>query len=562
MLYVPVSLRSFYFPVCYFLMFKNKRMRFSGFSIMPILWSLFLFQFNGEIQAQKAKAAHILTSDEAKIVKKDAGTLFASEDYKGALDSYRELVKSDPGNSEYNYRLGVCILRTTAEKTAALPLLLRHANGKDAKKDIDFYLGLAYMHTLEWDKAVESFQNYRIKSGARAVKGFPAIDRLIEMSANGKELCKKPLEVKFENPGKVINTSFEEYNPFISADGKSLFFSSRRRGNIGGFIEDLGIYTSDMYWSQWKDTIWTKPKSFGGLVNGEWDEELVGMSPAGDQALIYFDNMEYYADIGYSQLKGKSWQKPSMFSEVINSKQYEGAACISNDGQTMYFSSQRKDGLGGSDIWRASLDPNGHWTNVTNAGPEINTPHDDDFPNLSIDGKTLYFASKGHNSMGDYDLFKAEWDPAGAKWKKAVNMGYPINDADDNHTISFTGDGRYAYITSSRKDGFGNQDIWKVEFTDTSSHPFRSVINGKVVSETGTRIVLTNVQLKNLESRELTEFRPAGSGNAFVLSAKPGNYKLTVEGTNFITKTIEFSIDDSFPPAPVNQDVIVTPARK
>lgn len=537
-------------------------MRFSGLSVIAILLSFLMLPCTGELYAQKTKAAHVLTSDEAKIVKKDAGTMFASEDYKGALDSYRELVKSDPGNSEYNYRLGVCILRTTAEKTAALPLLLRHSNAKDAKKDIDFYLGLAYMHSLEWDNAVEAFQNYKIKSGGKAVKGFPGIDRLIEMCANGKELCTKPLNVKFENPGKAINTSFEEYNPFISADGKSLFFSSRRRGNIGGFIEDLGIYTSDMYWSQWRDTIWTKPKSFGGLVNGEWDEELVGMSPAGDQALIYFDNMEYFADIGYSQLKGKSWQKPSMFSQEINSKQYEGAACISNDGKTMYFSSQRKEGLGGSDIWKASLDPNGHWTNITNAGPEINTPYDDDFPNLSLDGKTLYFASKGHNSMGDYDLFKADWDPAGGNWKKAVNMGYPINDADDNHTISITGDGRFAYIASCRKEGMGNQDIWRVEFTDTSSHPFRSLINGKVVSETGTRVVLSKVQLEDMQTLEMTEFSPAGSGNTFVLAAKPGTYKLTVEGTNFVTKTVEFSIEDTFPPAPVNQDVIVTPARK
>ncbi len=512
------------------------------------------------VLAQKAKPGRVLSADEAKLVKKDAATLFASADFKGALTAYQELIKTAPDNPEFNYRMGICILRTSSEKTAALPYLLVNSKSKEPKKDLSFYLGLAYMHTTEWDLAISSFQAYKA-AGGKPMKDFPAVDRLIEMSKDGKELCLKPLNVSFENPGKIINTIYEEYNPYISADGLSLAFSSRRKGNVGGFIEDMGIYTSDIYSTQWKDTIWSKPKSFGGLVNGEWDEELVGMSATADQVLIYFDNVEFFADIGYALLKGKSWLKPAMFPEIINSKQYEGAACISLDGSTMIFSSNKKEGRGENDLYMAKKDPNGNWGSVVSLGNEINTKYDDDYPWLSLDGKTLYFASKGHNSMGDFDLFKSTKDEKSGTWMPPVNVGYPINDADDNHTISFTADGRFAYVASSRKGGLGNMDIWKVEFKDTSDHSFKTLITGNVVSETGTRITLTKVTLENIASLEILEYKPSGTANIFALNASPGQYKITVEGSNFVSSTEEITIENVFPPAPVVKKFIVKPSK-
>ncbi len=510
--------------------------------------------------AQKAKPARVLSADEAKQVKKDAATLFATGDFKGALSGYQELIKTKPENPDFNYKLGVCLLMTSFDKSAALSYLQMNSKSNDVKKDIDYYLGLAYMHNLEWDLAINSFMQYKNNNG-KPIKDLPPVNRLMEMCDNGKEICKNPLNVSFENMGKLINTSYDEYNPYIAADGKYLAFTSRRKGNVGGFIDDLGIYTADIYGSQWRDTTWTKAKSFGGLVNGEWDEELVGLSQAGDMAFLYFDNVEFYADLGYTSLKGKSWLKPTMFPTTINGKTYEGAACISLDGSTIYFSSSLKDGIGGIDLWTAKLDPDGHWSSIQNMGPDINTKEDDDFPYISLDGKTLYFASKGHNSMGDYDLFRSRKDPISGNWLEPTNLGYPINTADDNHTISFTGDERFAVISASKKDGFGNLDIWKVEFKDTLDHSFKTLITGNVLSETGTRIKLTKITLENMESHEILDYKPASPGNNFVLNAMPGKYSLLAEGTNFVTTSIEINIENVFPPVAVNYDITVKPSK-
>lgn len=535
-----------------------KKLIFSNrYSFLILL--LFTIPFNSE--GQKAKPARVLSADEAKMVKKDASTLFATGDFNGALGAYQELIKTAPENSEYNYRLGICLLLTTFDKSAALPYLKLNAASTDPKKEIDYYLGLAYMYNVEWESAITSFLDYKNKHAGKPIKDMPSVDMLLGMCDNGKELCKHPVNVSFENMGKLINTSYDEYNPCISGDGKYLAFSSRRKGNIGGFIEELGMYTSDIYGTSWRDTIWTKAKSFGGLVNGEWDEELVGMSVNGDLALIYFDNLEFFADIGFTSIKGKSWTKTQMFNEAINSKQYEGAGCISLDGSTLIFSSGRKEGQGGIDLWMAKKDPNGIWGSVENLGAEINSKEDEDFPWLSLDGNTLYFASKGHNSMGDYDLFKSNRDALSGKWGEAINVGYPINNADDNHFISFTADGRFAYISSNRKGGFGGLDIWRVEYNDSTDHPFKTVITGKVVSESGARINLTKVTLENTLTQEVQDYRPAASGNNFILNAVPGAYKIIVEGSNFVSTSVGIIIDETFPPIEIQQDLTVQSSK-
>lgn len=511
--------------------------------------------------AQKAKAGHVLTSDEAKVVKKDASTLFISTDYKAALPAYVELRKSDPKNPEYNFRLGFCYLMTSVDKPAALNYLEQGLQSKDAKKDIGYYMGLAYMYNNKWDEAIKSFQDYKQATSNKLIKDMLPADRMIEMCSNGKDLMAQPLNVTFTNMGKIINTPFEEYNPFVSADNKELVFTSRRKGNIGGYIEDLGIYTSDLYWCTWRDTVWTKAKGLGGIVNSEWDEESVGLSALGDQLFIYFDNVDAFADIGTAVLKGKTWQKPVMLPVMVNSKQYEGGACMSLDGVQLFFSSNRKESVGGNDLWVIRKEKSGEWSAPINLGPEINTKYDEESPSISPDGKTLYFASKGHNSMGGYDLFKSGWDDKAGKWLPPVNLGYPINDADDNAFFSITGDGRYAYVSSVRKGGFGDRDIWRVEYNDTTDHPFRTVITGTVASNAGGRIELTKATLQNKDDGSTLEFKPASATNSFVFTAAPGNYTLSVEGYNFAPYKEDLTVSNEFPPKELNRQIAVQSSK-
>ncbi|MBL0032310.1 MAG: PD40 domain-containing protein [Bacteroidetes bacterium] len=314
------------------------------------------------------------------------------------------------------------------------------------------------MYNEKFDEAIKAFTDFR-DSKQKLSKEFTPAERLIEMCGNGKLHVASPVNVTFTNLGKTINTIYEEYNPFISADGKQLVFTSRRKGNVGGFIADLGIYTADIYSSFWRDTIWTKAKGAGGMVNTEWDEEAVGLSATGDLVFIYFDNAEFYGDVGASMLKGKMWQRPAMMPTNLNSKSLEGGVTLSLDGTTMIFSSDVKGSLGETDLYMIKKEKNGEWSTAVNLGSTINTKYAEDYPYLTIDGKSLYFASKGWSSMGGFDIFRSDWNESTSSWGEAKNIGYPLNDMDDNTFISFTGDGKTAYMSTVRPEGLGDKDI-------------------------------------------------------------------------------------------------------
>lgn len=515
-----------------------------GFMIRMLLW-LAATGFTPTIFAQKAKT-HVLTADEAKLVKKDAATLFVSTDYKGALPGYKELVKSDPKNVEYNYRLGICYIMTNSNKAEAVAPLEYVIKSKDPKKETWLYLGIAYMNANRFDDASRTLFEFKTFGNVKPPKDLPSVDRLLEMCQNGKDLVSRPVDLTFSNIGKTINTIYDEYNPYISADGKQLIFTTRRKGNIGGFIEDLGVFTADVYWSLWKDTIWTKAKGLGGLINTDWDEECTGISADGNQLVLYFDNAEAFADLGIATLKGKMWQKPLMLTEKVNSKGYEGGACMSLDGSTIIYSSNRKDGQGGADLWMIRKESGGEWGDPVNLGPVINSKYDEESPFLSVDGKTLYYASKGFNSMGGYDIFYSRWNESSEAWSAPVNIGYPLNTADDNSFFSITGDGRFAFISSVRKEGLGERDIYKVSFNDPGHHPFQTVISGIVTAPAGGKPELTRIGLIDKDGKTVIEFKPGYTTNRFILTAQPGTYSLKIEGYHFepVTETIEITPDN------------------
>jgi hypothetical protein len=356
------------------------------------------------------------------------------------------------------------------------------------------------------------------------------------------------VNVTFENLGKGINTAYEDYNPFISADEKKLVFTSRRKGNMGGFIEDLGMYSADVYWSVWKDTAWTKAKSCGAAINTEWDEEAVGLSADGNMAFIYLDNTEASGDIAISALKGKTWQKAILLTSPVNTNEYESSACITADGEAIYFTSERKDTKGGRDLYQARRKGNNEWGPAVNLGDVINTKEDEDAPFISMDEKTLYFSSKGHNSMGGFDIFRSTFDESTGSWTQPVNIGYPINNADDNVFFSMTGDQRHAYVSAMREGGMGDKDIYRITYNDTMDHPFLALISGTVASNQNAKVELSKVTLaRKTDNETVITYKPASSGNDFILAAGPGEYKLTVEGVNFLPYSETITIANEFP---------------
>ena len=140
----------------------------------------------------------------------------------------------------------------------------------------------------------------------------------------------------------------------------------------------------------------------------------------------------------------------------LNSDYWETHCTMTPDGQHLYFASDRPGGYGGRDLYRLTRLPNGDWSKAQNMGPEINTPYDEDSPFIAVNNKTLYYASNGPESMGGFDIFVIFRDEEN-NWSKPANMGFPINSTGDDIYYTTTVDGLRGYLSSFRKNGFGEE---------------------------------------------------------------------------------------------------------
>lgn len=399
--------------------------------------------------------------------KKAAKTFWDMENYKKALEEYEILARRESSNPEYNYKAGVCYLNTNIDKSKAIPHLEFAARTTSSyQKNAQFELSKAYMLNYRFDDAIKSWNKFKEIAAPLAKDVTEFVEKQIENCNSAKKIMQNPLQVTFENLGSEVNSEFPDYYPFINDDEGELVFTSRRRGTTGNTETFDGFYTADIFLSSVKEGKWSKAKNAGPTLNTSGDDLCTSLSPDGQFMFIYSESETDYGDLIGSWKKNKSWQKRNVLDDNVNTEELELAGSITADGQKLFFSSSRSGGNGGLDIWMSKKLPNGQWGKPTNLSDVINTKWDEDFPYISKDGNTLYFASQGHFNMGGYDIFKSEWNEASQTWSKPQNLGYPINTPDDNMTICFSANGRYAYIAAYMPDSKGDLDIYRVTFQD------------------------------------------------------------------------------------------------
>ena len=390
----------------------------------------------------------------------DQGTMY----YKQAIEPYLLANKFNPENALLNYKIGNCYLFSN-NKLKAIPFLEK-AYKLNPKVDaqIHFALGRAYHLNMEWDKAVDEYKTFQsLTPNLKDNKAlYDEVIKKIQECYDGKTLASKPVRVFIDNVGDAINSFFPDYAPLITADESEIFFTSRRATTTGGGIDEFSNeYFEDIYFSTKVNGKWTQAQNIGAPINTKRHDAAMGLSPDGQTLFIYYDE-KGDGNIFQSTLTGTTWSKPERLNKNINTDAHESSASISSDGKTLYFVSNRPDGLGGRDIWVSTKDDKGKWGKAVNIGPTINTQYDEEGVFIHPDGKTLYFSSKGHNTMGGYDIFKSIFE--NGNWQEPENIGYPINTPDDDVFFVVAANGKHGYYSSFNTNGFGEKDIYRITF--------------------------------------------------------------------------------------------------
>lgn len=385
-----------------------------------------------------------------------------------ALEFYLKVMEFNPNNAELNFLIGNCYLNLSHDKLKAVPYLEK-ANqlSPQINRDYLFALGSAYQYALEFEEAIKNYEQYiELSKGLTKSDNDikKATKRIIECES-GMKLVRKPVRVRIDNLGSGVNTKFPEYAPVIDEAEKKLIFTARREETNGGFVDPIdSLFMEDIYITFKVDDNWLKAKNIGNPINTTEHDASVNLSLDGSKLLIY--RTLNGGDLLESKLSSNkvAWSTP-MPLNFLNSKHFENHATYTPDGSRIYFISNRpEENLGGKDIYYVENNGGEIWGPPTNLGSLINTPYDEDGLFFHPDGKTLYFSSKGHNSMGGFDIFYTTYE--NGAWTQPVNMGYPINSPDDDIYLVMSKDKKRAYFSSYREEGFGDKDIYIMTILD------------------------------------------------------------------------------------------------
>lgn len=482
--------------------------------------------------------------------------LIEEQNYLMALAYFKEAYKVDSTNANINYKMGVCYLNTASEKQLSLHYLRIASRGisrnydpydahiKKAPENTFYYLAQAYHYNYKFDSAIQFFTSYESLLGNRDPVATKDIDMRINWAKNAKEFMASPLPLTITNMGDSINSVAPEYGPVITVDENTIIFTSRRTGEVG--ID--GQYYEDILISEKKDDgTWTSARPISPYINTLTNEASISMSTDGGLLFIYRDDGG--GDIYTSSFINDAWLPPIPMGGDINSKYWETHACLSADGNTLYFVSDRPGGFGGRDIYRVVRLPNGAWSKALNLGPTVNTSADEDAPFIHPDQHTLFFSSKGHKSMGGFDIFFTSKDDETGLWSEPFNMGYPINTPDDDIFYSTSPDGKRAYFSSVRQGGFGDKDIYMAVLEQPKSQGL-TLLKGRIYNADGSPltqkidIIVTNSMDGTLNGN----YKPNKNGN-FTIILVPGNtYQLSylVNDKEFSNEVIDIPAGSEF----------------
>jgi hypothetical protein len=466
-----------------------------------------------------------------------------------------------------DYYIGMSYYESKSMENNAIPFLESYVNQSDSLDQAHFFLAQLYHWNYRFDDAIQMYQKFKsiVYSKTSDLSILEVIgditDKKIAECSYGKLSFDNPRKVIIENLGEEINTSYPEYAPVISNDEKKLIYTSRRSNTTGLKMDNDKSYYEDIYYADLiKGSLFSKialdtllkfggyitlltdfeyslPRKMWGGVNSKKHDGAIQLNRTEDSLYFYRDY-----DIWISDIKDSIKSTTPKNVRYVNSTAYEPSIYFSPDGSYFLASSDRPGGFGGLDLYESIKMPDGTWSELVNLGPQINTEYDEDAPYIDPDGVTVYFASKGHSSMGGYDIFKTR--KKGLKeWSDIINMGYPVNTPGDEIYYVMTPKYNRAYYSSNNLQGYGDMDLYRITFAD-ERHPLAE-LKGLVLKNDEYIPANSKLTMYSEDNEKFSSFiSDSTTGEYLVLLGHGKTYDMLVETEGFLPYNKTFHIPE------------------
>ena len=387
------------------------------------------------------------------------------EDYQEAQFLFKVVLRDEPRNANAKYWLGMCYNNIQGEEHKGIPYFLEATHGitlkykkeryseKRAPYHTWFYLAEAYSKTNQMDEALEALNSFKALKDFESKYNVRITEEAVLAVERAKIIKDAAINIRGLYFNEPINSPEDDYNGVISGNGNMMVWANSKT-----FYE--AVYMSIRENNQWGVPILITPQ-----IVSDGDLLPAGLSFDGTSLLLVKSDKRDNTDIWISQFNGNIWSPAEEIKGGINSGSNEDHASFSPDGRHIYFSSDRRGGEGGLDLWYSERQRDGEWGSPVNMGDEINTDKDETSVFMAPDEGRLIFASKGHFNMGGYDIFRCELEENGS-WSQPTNIGYPLNTTSDNTFYVPINNGLQALYTRFTNEAIGKQDLWYVEILD------------------------------------------------------------------------------------------------
>lgn len=480
--------------------------------------------------------------------------------FQQAIDLLNQALDKDENFVEAYYRLGLVYL--TAKQYP--PAIQAFENGlkrtTDIRKQKVFWydMGEAYLLVGSYDKAAQvlsSFINNETVSKAK-IDHATMMLKSAEFAAKNKDIR---AAYKQRTLSDTVNRYSMQYFPVLTADEQQLIFT-RRLGNGPNDDEDIVVSLKG------KRGEWLEPISISANINSKLNEGTCTISADGRK--LIFTSCSGRDGIGSCDLYesnkiGSDWTTPKNLGFNVNSVAWESQPALSADGRTLYFVSDRRNGLGRRDIWYSTLDEMGKWTKAVNIGKPINSIYDEISPFMHANNQTLFFASNGLPGFGGYDIFFSEKDTS--EWSVPKNLGSPINTNEDQFSLFITADGKRGYYAHEETLPNGQSPSKIVEFSIPEENQIRNrsnYVKGIITDAKTNRPLAAVVELIDLSRNSTVALVQSDSisGEYLMVLTQGADYALYVNKRGYLFRSMNFNYSEVTNFDPIVVDVKLSKA--